>query len=351
MSRRARSRRSRVSSKRADDALPAPALPAPIGPAPRGRILVIKHGALGDLIQALDAFAALRKHHAAAELVLMTSLPYSTLAHAIPWFDRVWLDRRPALHRVGAWWALRTAFLAEGFDRVYDLQCSARTARYFRMLPRSRRPEWVGAAPGCSHPDPGLPASTSNREKMAAQLAVAGVPAPGPADLSWLTAPVEHLGLPERFALLIPGCSPHLPHKRWPAGRYGLLARKLAGLGLDAVAVGTGVDRAAIDGVRTAAPGVVDLGGRTTLFELAAVARRAAVAVGNDTGATFLASAVGTPTLMLMSSHTDPRVSAPWGPGARWLKRDDLSQLGVDEVERALPLRRPVHERTAPMPG
>ena len=52
----------------------------------RRRILVIKHGALGDLIQALDAFQALRRHHAAAELVLMTTPPYAAFAQAIPWF-------------------------------------------------------------------------------------------------------------------------------------------------------------------------------------------------------------------------------------------------------------------------
>ncbi len=331
----AHSRHSPASFGRADSVLRlASALP---GPVPHGRILVIKHGALGDLIQAMDAFQALRRHHATAELVLMTSPAYAALAQAIPWFDRIWLDKRPRLHEISAWWAIRKTFAAESFNRVYDLQCSSRTVRYFQMLPRRQRPEWVGAAPGCSHPNPDFSRSPSNRQKMAAQLAIAGVPAPEPADLSWLSAPVGHLGLPERFALLIPGCSPHLPHKRWPAQRYGLLAQRLAECGLAAVAVGTAVDRAAIDGVRAVAPGLVDLGGRTTLFELAAVARQAGVAVGNDTGATFLASAVGTPTLMLMSSHTDPLVSAPWGPGARWLKREDLSGLPVEDVERALP--------------
>ena len=305
--------------------------------APGGRILVIKHGALGDLIQALDAFQALRRQHAADELVLMTAPPYASFARAIPWFDRVWLDRRPPAYDLAAWWAIRRGFLQAGFDRVYDLQCSSRTARYFQMLPRRRRPEWVGAAPGCSHPNPDFSDNLSNRQKMAAQLRVAGVPAPRPADMSWLQTPIDHLGLPERFALLIPGCSPHLPHKRWPADRYGLLARRLAGRGLATVAVGTGVDRDAIDGVRAAAPDVVDLGGRTSLFELAAVARRAAMAVGNDTGATFLASAMGTPTLMLMSSHTDPLVSAPWGPGARWLKRDAIADISVGDAEGALP--------------
>ena len=301
------------------------------------RILVIKHGALGDLIQGLDAFQALRRYHSAAELVLMTALPYAALAQAIPWFDRVWLDRRPRPHELAAWWAIRRRFLDEGFHRVYDLQCSGAPRATFRCSRGAGGRNGVGAAPGCSHSNPDFTDSPSNRQKMAAQLMAAGVPAPRPADLSWLAAPVRHLNLPERFALLIPGCSPHLPHKRWPARSYGLLAEHLAAYGLAGVAVGTGVDQDAIDGVRGFAPGVVDLGGRTTLFELAEVARRAAVAVGNDTGATFLASAVGTPTLMLMSSHTDPLVSAPWGPNAAWLKRDDIASISAEDALQALP--------------
>ena len=303
------------------------------------RILVIKHGALGDLVQSLDACHALRQHHEGAELVLMTAPAHAALARAIPWFDRVWLDKRPPAYRLRAWWAVRQRFLAESFGRVYDLQCSSRTACYFRLLPRRRRPEWVGAAAGCSHPNPDFSGGgLSNRQKMAAQLASAGVPAPTRADLSWLTATVGHLQLPERFVLMVPGCSPHLPRKRWPAQRYGILARWLATRGIASVVVGTAADRDALDGVLAVAPTVMDLGDRTTLFELAEVARRAKAAVGNDTGATFLASAVGTPTLMLMSSHTDPLVSAPWGLGARWLKRDELSDLSTEEVERAVPL-------------
>lgn len=301
------------------------------------RILVIKHGALGDLVQSFDACAAIRAHHAGAEITLMTAPGQAALAGAMPWFDRIWLDSRPPLHRLGAWWAIRHRFLQEGFRRVYDLQCSARTGRYFWMLPRGRRPEWAGAARGASHPNPEFAGrGLSNREKMAAQLAVAGVAAPGRADLSWMTAPVGHLGLPERFALLIPGCSPHLPHKRWPAASYGGLAARLAARGLASAVAGTAVDRDAVDGVRGVAGDAVDLCGRTTLFELAEVARRAEVAVGNDTGATFIASAVGTRTVMLMSRHTDPAVSAPWGPGAEWLKREDLVELPVEEVERVV---------------
>lgn len=299
-----------------------------------GRILIIKHGAFGDLVQGLDACQAIRQAHADAEILLMTSPAHAAFARAMPWVDRVWLDDRPSALRPLGWWAIRRRLVKEGFDRVYDLQCSPRTARYFRLMPRSRRPQWVGAARGCSHPNPDFSGrALSNRQKMAAQLATAGIAEPAAADLSWLSAQVTQFALPHRFALLIPGCSPHLPHKRWPADHYGRLARSLDERGLPCVVTGTGVDQDAADQLCRMAPGALNLCGRTDLFELAAVARGAAFAVGNDTGATFLASAVGTPTLMLMSHHTDPAVSAPWGPGARWLKRTHLADLPVQAVE------------------
>ena len=41
--------------------------------AAKGKILVIKHGALGDIIQGLDAFASLRAGNPRAHIALMTS--------------------------------------------------------------------------------------------------------------------------------------------------------------------------------------------------------------------------------------------------------------------------------------
>jgi ADP-heptose:LPS heptosyltransferase len=301
----------------------------------QGPILVIKHGALGDIVQAFDAFAAVRRFHRDAEIVLMTAPAFAPLLGAAPWFDRLWLDPRPSPLNLRAWLAIRQRFLAERFTLVYDLQGTARTARYLRLIPRARRPEWAGDAPLASHRHTYTPGSgIAGRELAARRVQAGGVPPfpPGSAGLGWLDADVAGFALPGRFALLIPGCSPHLPHKRWPAASYGALANALASDGIESVIAGTAADRDAIAGVREAAPAARDLGGRTSLLQLGAIARRAAIAIGNDTGATFLAAALGTPTLMLMSRHTDPAFSAPSGNRSAWLKRDDLAGLSVAEV-------------------
>ncbi len=58
------------------------------------KIMVIKHGALGDMVQALDGFASLRAGHPNAHLSLLTTAPFAGFARAMPFFDDVLIDPR-----------------------------------------------------------------------------------------------------------------------------------------------------------------------------------------------------------------------------------------------------------------
>ena len=71
------------------------------------RILVIRLGALGDFAQSFPAFAAIRAHHAADQVTLLTTPPFAGLALESPWFDQVRVDTRPAWFDVPAMLRLR----------------------------------------------------------------------------------------------------------------------------------------------------------------------------------------------------------------------------------------------------
>ncbi len=58
------------------------------------KILIIKHGALGDMIFAMGAFKAIRDHHKKDVVILLTSSPFKKLAEECPYFDDVWIDDR-----------------------------------------------------------------------------------------------------------------------------------------------------------------------------------------------------------------------------------------------------------------
>ena len=119
------------------------------------RILVIKLGALGDFVHAFHAFAAIRAHHKADHVTLLTTSPLRDLGEIAPWFDAVRLDPR------APWWNLptiwRTTRFIGGFDFVYDLQNSRRSMRYFWL---AGRPAWSGSASGRPLPTVSMPAST-----------------------------------------------------------------------------------------------------------------------------------------------------------------------------------------------
>lgn len=307
------------------------------------RILVIKHGALGDLVQAFGPFAAIRAHHPGDEVTLLTTQPFAALMRKAPWFDRVAVDDRPGWWNLLAWRRLGRRLAAAGFARVYDLQTSDRSARIFlAMRLYGARPEWSGIAPGASHPhaNPGRDRMhTLDRQRE--QLEIAGIGAFPQPDLAWLAADVSRFGLPAAYALLVPGAAPHRPAKRWPAAGYGAVAAHLAAQGLAPVLLGSASEAPLAAEIRKGCPGAIDLTGRTTLEDIAGLAAGASVAIGNDTGPMHLVAAMGTPALVLFGSESDPALCAPRGPAGRdsvrVLRVPDLGALSPEAVIAALP--------------
>lgn len=311
------------------------------------RILVIKLAALGDFVQATGPMRRIRSAHPQAEITLLTTPPYAELGEALGVFDAVWADGRPK--SLGDLLALARRLRAARFERVYDLQTSDRSSSY-RLLFWPRFPQWSGIARGASHlhANPGRDAMHT-LERQADQLRFAGVwpdapIAPGqapPPDLSTLANvdALARLGVRRPFALLIPGASPQRPGKRWPRESYAALAQRLAKVGLRPVVVG-GPGEIEDGRVIAVADGrVIDLTGRTSFADLAALGASATLAVGNDTGPTHLIAAAGAPTLALFSQESDPALCAPRGRRVEVLRREPLADLAVDTVaEHALTL-------------
>ena len=319
------------------DALAAPRPRRIISAPTSGRqrkILIIKLSALGDFVQAFGPAAAIRRHHAEDEITLLTTRPFTELAQQSGFFDKIVIDNRPRFFEVANWFALRRFLRSSCFDRVYDLQTSKRSSLYAWLFLPGRRPEWSGIAWHCSHPHANLERYPQHTiDKQAEQLLMAGIyPTPLP------SCPVSSRPLPARlrqraFFLLIPGSSPRHPAKRWPAGRYGELARRLLEI-TDAlpVVIGASGEEALANEICAACPSAIDLVGRSALTDLVDLAAAANFTIGNDTGATHIAAAGGRPVLVLFSNESDPSRCAPRGKLVRVLMEPDLAALSVEKV-------------------
>ena len=289
--------------------------------------LVIKHGALGDIIQGLDAYAALRQSFPDAHITLLTSRPFAPLMAQMPYFDEIIIDKRAPIWQLSALYFLRNLF-QRPFDYIIDLQCSKRTSRYFQWFVKQPI-KWVGTAAGCSHPFPDF-TGVNNAERMRYAMRMVGAK-DMEANLSFLSADTS-LAPPQPYAVLMPGCSPAKPSKRWPTAAFQEIAQLLAEEGITPVLIGTESERALCDEIGKAVPQAYNLCNKTSLAELASLCASAAVNLGNDSGPTFLAAKTAAPTLMVMGADTDPTMSAPTGAAARFIKVDKLSALPPETV-------------------
>ena len=309
------------------------------------KILVIKHGALGDILQAMDAFASIREAHAGAHLAVLTTPPFADFLRDAPYFDAVLIDPRAPFYRLDAWWRVRR-ILRAGWTRIYDLQGTARTARYLRYFLRGMDVDFIGKATA-----KGDFSGMNNCERLLAIIGEAGVESrtanldwlgkgTGTGTAAWAGKKMAGANLPHPYAVLVAGCSPAKPSKRWSAENYGALARALLAEGITPVLVGTRHDAEVGAEICAMEPAVLSLIGDTNLAQLADVLRGAAAVIGNDTGPVFLGARLDVPTLMLMGRDTDAVKSAPIGKRAMWLRADAIDSITPDAVlEKLAPLK------------
>lgn len=302
-------------------------------------LLIIKHGALGDMVLATAAFAAIRAHHREAHITLLTTRSYAELFAASPYFDEIWIDVKPKPYHLPGILALYRLLNRTRWNVVYDLQNSRRSSAYWWLF-RRPRPNFSGVARYASHRylDPKrhtLHALEHDRR----QLAVAGITYTTLPDLSWVQADIREFHLPPCYALLVPGGAAHRPEKRWPAAHFATLANALGDRGVVPVLLGGKAEESTLTFIQESCEKVINLYDKTDILQIAELARGALLSVGNDTGPMHVIAATGCPSLVMFSGASDPARSAPQGNHVTVLRRENLAALSPEEVlEMALHL-------------
>lgn len=297
------------------------------------RILVIRLGAVGDVVRTLPAASALRAAYPGSRLAWLVERSSASVLEGQPWLDEVIVFPREELRQAlvrgrlvpaaRLAWAFRRELRERRFELVVDFHSilksgvlSALTGAATRVAyarPFGRELGWWFAH-GRAHLHPRRMSRFARNDALVRYLGVDHASAerplafPAPAG-----EPVPPAGPPP--VAIHPGTSDSTPHKRWTVAGYAALARGLRqheGL-LSVVTVGpAGADREFADAIVEAADGAASLAPVTPgLGELAALFSRCALYVGSDTGPMHVASLVGTPVVQLLGP-TDPVENAPW---------------------------------------
>ncbi|MFF0306218.1 glycosyltransferase family 9 protein [Streptosporangium sp. NPDC004379] len=272
------------------------------GAAGGGRpVMVVLRGlGLGDLLTAVPALRALRRAFPGHRVTLAAPAPLAGLLPLIGACDDL-LD----VSGTGPVPLRRPDVAVNLHGRGPQSTAALLATRPARLIGHAR--------PGL--PGPPWPAQVHERVRWCDLLTWHGIPA-DPADLT-LTPPSAGSGAPEREShsgpapvLVHPGAA--RPARRWPPDRFAAVAAALRRAGHDVLVTGGAAERGLALRVAAAAglPDEAVTAGRTDVTGLAALVARARLVVCGDTGVAHLASAFGTPSVVLFGP-TPPEL---WGP-------------------------------------
>jgi heptosyltransferase I len=109
--------------------------------------------------------------------------------------------------------------------------------------------------------------------------------------------------------------------KHWGSDKFSKVAGHFMSKGFAVILTGSQRERVVCEEVADLAPGAIDLAGMTTLSELAALIRRSAICITNDSGPMHLAVAVDRPVISIFGP-TDPIWIGPYGRANAVLQAD-----------------------------
>jgi heptosyltransferase-3 len=298
------------------------------------RVLVIFPAALGDLMCLMPALAAISRRHPGASIELMARFELARLAAGRSVVARGHsIDAR----EVGELFADETSGGARrffgDFDRIYSFFASD-DSRFLGRLAAATDGE-VSFHPfrpgGEGHVSAGyLRAIGEGDSLIDARIE------PTPDDLAAASRLLTQSKCDgSNLIVIFPGSGS--PAKNWPADKFAALASELSLSNRASVAVILGPAETSIEAIfrEAGVPVLNDL----DLPTVAAIARLASTFVGNDSGVSHLAAAVGASGVVIFGP-TDPARWRPRGPSGdasvRILRREPIDSIEVREVADAI---------------
>jgi len=282
-------------------------------------VTLVRPGALGDTILLLPAVALLRTALQGLKLTLLGSLWAAHLAPLMPcpWETEDFGDYRlVGLFSEGSSDApppfLRDADLTVVYTDAPD---GAFVTNLTRMSVRGRVLTWP------VHPPAGCHAAAHMAGALAACLpSLDELPGPelrAPASVAERALEWARERLPGDGPLVCVHPGGGVPRKCWPPDRYAGLIEALVALGTRPVLTEGPADRARCAATLECLPGHLrpPVAKPDSVEDLAALIAQADLHVGNDSGPSHLAAALGVPTLAVFGS-TDPAQWRPLGPNA-----------------------------------
>ena len=298
-------------------------------------ILIIKHGSLGDLIQANGAIKDIKNFHKNRKVFLLTSQPYAVFMSECTYIDGVIIDKRLPRWNLFYLNKLKKNLAKYNFTKVFDLQNSRRTKFYKKFIINNA--EWSSTETALEFgqrkedfdKDPVL-------DRMEIQLKKSGIETEfvKNIELDWAITDISRLTKQyanDEYILLFPFCSTKHPQKKWPYFKDLIDKLKKDYKNKYPILIAPGPNE-----IQSAN----NLNGKVVLENnepvglkaLVSLIHKAKFVISNDTGPAHIASHLDKNGIVFFGSHTTPEKVSIENFNFKALRVKDLKDLQVETV-------------------
>ena len=299
-------------------------------------ILIIKHGSLGDLIQANGAIKDIKYFYKNRKIFLLTTIQYAIFMSECPYIDGTIIDRRLPRWNLFYLYNLKKKLERYNFTKVFDLQNSNRTKFYKKYI--LSKQEWSSSETSL---EPGQKKNDFDKEpvldRMEIQLKKSGIHTEyvKNIDLNWAMSNESRLirqYANNEYILLFPFCSIKHLKKKWPYFFELIIKLKEIYKNKYPILIAPGPNELK-DAKKLNAKVVTDNNKKNVdIKTLITLINNAKFIVSNDTGPAHIASHLDKKGLVLFGSHTSAKKVSIESYNFKVLSVKDLAKLEVDTV-------------------
>ena len=298
-------------------------------------ILIIKHGSLGDLIQANGAIKDIKEFYKNRKVFLLTSMPYSIFMSECPYLDGVIIDKRLPRWNLFFLNNLKKLLSKYNFTKVFDLQNSSRTKFYRKFI--LNKSEWSSSE---TILDKGQKKSEFDKEpvldRMELQLKKSNIPTEyvKNIDLSWALSDLSRLikqYANDEYILVFPFCSTKHQNKKWPYFKELIVKIKKEYKNNYPLLLAPGPNEIE-EAIQLNAKTVLDNGKAINIKMLISLISKARLIISNDTGPAHIASHLNKKGLVLFGSHTSAKKVSIENSNFKAISVKNLKDLDVETV-------------------
>ena len=305
-------------------------------------ILIIKHGSLGDLIQANGAIKDIKEYYENRKVFLLTSKPYSLFMSECPFLDGVIIDKRLPRWNLFYLKKLKDKLLRYDISKVFDLQNSSRTKFYRKFIIKNA--EWSSTETSL---EPGQNKNDFDQQpvldRMEIQLKKSGVDTEFTKniDLDWATTDISRLlkqYANNEYILIFPFCSVKHQNKKWPYFKELILELKKNYKNKYPILLAPG-PKEIEEANKLNGKVVLDNNEPVKIKTLVSLINKAKFIIANDTGPAHIASHQDKKGLVLFGSHTTAKKVSIENFNFKALTVQHLEDLSAETVLNELKSR------------